>query len=279
MSKKVALTGAAGYIASLMLPALRERYELTLLDTRSTNRDGEAVEGVVIADLLDRDRDAYRHHLCDADAVVHCALVKADRPEDRYWAQSANVDMAYNVYQTSLEEDVRRAVMISSCRATYYYEGLIRAGQLDFVTPAMNSRAESFYGWAKEAIEHLGFVFATGKIDERPLENVQIRIGAPRETDVQNCEPGDMACVRRALATYLSARDLAEMVIKSIETEDIRDAFGVPFQVFYGVSRNTSRFWSIANARKVIGYAPQDDSQIRFADQVLAHVRASQKDA
>ncbi|MEA3406790.1 MAG: NAD(P)-dependent oxidoreductase, partial [Chloroflexota bacterium] len=277
MSKRVVLTGAAGYIASLMLPALRERYELTLLDTRSTNRDGEEVEGIVIADLLDRDRDAYRDHFRDADAVIHCALVRAERPEDNYWAQSANVNMAYNVYQTCVEQGVPRAVIISSCRATYYYEGLIRAGQLDFVTPAMKSRAESFYGWAKEAIEHLGFVFATGKIDGRPLENVQIRIGAPRETDIQNCEPGDMACVRRALATYLSARDLAQMVIKSIETEDIRDEFGVPFQVFYGVSGNTSRFWSIANARRIIGYEPQDDSLIRFADQVLTHIHASQK--
>ena len=40
---------------------------------------------------------------------------------------------------------------------------------------------------------------------------------------------------------------------------------GVPWQVFYGVSNNTRAFWSILNARRVIGYDPQDDSEVRFA--------------
>jgi hypothetical protein len=34
------------------------------------------------------------------------------------------------------------------------------------------------------------------------------------------------------------------------------------------VSGNTHNFWSIANARKVIGYAPQDNSQVKFADRI-----------
>jgi hypothetical protein len=42
----------------------------------------------------------------------------------------------------------------------------------------------------------------------------------------------------------------------------------VPFQIFYGVSGNTHNFWSIANARKVIGYAPDDDSQVNFAQRI-----------
>ena len=40
------------------------------------------------------------------------------------------------------------------------------------------------------------------------------------------------------------------------------------FQIFYGVSNNARAFWSIANARKVIGYAPQDDSEVTFADDI-----------
>jgi hypothetical protein len=34
------------------------------------------------------------------------------------------------------------------------------------------------------------------------------------------------------------------------------------------VSGNTHNFWSIVNARRVIGYAPEDDSQVNFADQI-----------
>jgi hypothetical protein len=39
----------------------------------------------------------------------------------------------------------------------------------------------------------------------------------------------------------------------------------VPFHIFYGVSNNARKFWSITNARRVIDYQPQDDSEMRFA--------------
>jgi hypothetical protein len=117
-------------------------------------------------------------------------------------------------------------------------------------------------------------------IDERSrgrqLENVQIRIGGPRETDVQNCPSGDLTCMRRALGAYLSARDLTQLVVKSIETVDIRDENGIPFQVFYGVSGNSHAFWSIVSARKVIGYEPEDNSELRFQKEIAAHIQAAQ---
>ena len=56
--------------------------------------------------------------------------------------------------------------------------------------------------------------------------------------------------------------------MKSIDTPAIENEHGVPFQIFYGVSNNARAFWSIANARKVIGYAPQDDSEVAFADDI-----------
>ncbi len=63
-----------------------------------------------------------------------------------------------------------------------------------------------------------------------------------------------------------SPRDLTQLVVKSIEAEDIRDEHGIPFQIFYGISGNARAFWSIVNARKVIGYAPEDDSEVVYAD-------------
>ena len=57
-------------------------------------------------------------------------------------------------------------------------------------------------------------------------------------------------------------------MIKSIETESIDDEHGIPWQVFYGISNNTRAFWSLVNARRVIGYAPEDDSEVLFADDI-----------
>jgi hypothetical protein len=196
---------------------------------------------------------------------------------------------------------VRRVVVASSNHAADYYEPLILAHKQDVVDPTVGRPlSDNYYGWAKEVYEHLGFVFAVGKIHGeaiqgiqarigptggasiedrgrgRQLENVQIRIGGPRETDVNNCPPGDLTCVRRALGAYISARDLSQLVVKSIESPDIRDENGVPFQVFYGVSGNSHAFWSIVNARKVIGYEPQDNSELRFHKEIAAHIQAAQ---
>jgi len=264
MSKrKVVITGAAGSVAGRMLPTLRERYDLILLDVRTTNWAGEEVSGIQIADLSNRDRDTYRHFFRGVDTVVHCAFIRNERPEDfdearrRYWDERANIDMAYNIYQTSLAEGVRRVVVASSNHATDYYEHLIWAGEWDMITPEMRPLSDNFYGWSKAAYEHLGFVFAAGMVGDRPLENIQIRIGAPRESDIERCPTGDLRCVRRALGAYLSPRDQTQLFVKSIEAEDIRDERGIPFQIFYGISNNSLRFWSIANARKIIGYTPR----------------------
>jgi len=298
---KVVVTGASGYIASLLLPALSERYDLTLLDVRATDRAGNPIPGIHAVDLLDPNRDAYRAHFTGADAVIHLGFTRAadnNDPDQRFAAEHANVQMAYNVYQTAWEENVRRVVVASSNHAADYYEPLILAHQMDVVDPNGRALSDNYYGWAKEVYEHLGFVFAVGKIHGaavqgiqakianragatledrqrgRQLENVQIRIGGPRETDVANCPLGDLTCMRRALGAYISARDLQQLFIKSIETPDIRDEHGIPFQIFYGVSDNSHGFWSIANARKIIGYAPEDNSEIRFHAQVAAHIAA-----
>jgi nucleoside-diphosphate-sugar epimerase len=276
--RKVVVTGAAGYVAGRMLPALRERYDLTLLDVTTRNRDGAEVPGVVVADLTNRDRDAYRHHFHGADAVIHCAFVHAKPGEDRFSAEYANVGLAFNVYQVALEEGVRRVVTCSSNHAADYYETLIWSDRWDVVTPETRPLSDNFYGWAKEAYEHLGFVFATGvERDGKRLENVQIRIGGPRETDIDLPEVRtDPKRLRRALGAYLSVRDQVQLFVKSIETPDIRDEHGIPFQIFYGISSNSHRFWSIASAQKILGYAPEDDSQVRFADK-LGRILEEQK--
>ena len=288
MSKRtVVVTGASGVIAGKLLPALRKRYEVRLLDVRTTDAAGNELPGVELADLTERNRDSYRRHFTGADAVVHLGFVgnpdpgAPQPPDERFRNELANVQMAYNIYQTSLEERVKRVVVASSNHAADYYEPLILDGTWDVVNPDDRALSDNYYGWAKEAYEHLGFVFAVGKQpnvggEVRGLETVQLRIGGPRETDLETCERGDMRRVHRALAVYISDRDLQQLVIKSIETEDVRDERGVPFQIFYGISGNSHAFWSIANARKVIGYAPEDDSERRFAELLAGHLKAAQ---
>ena len=88
-----------------------------LLDVKTTNRGGETVDGIQIADLTDPDRDKYRDYFKGVDAVVHCAF-KGGSFEN----ELANVQMAYNLYQICLEEGTRRVVVCSSNHAADYYE-------------------------------------------------------------------------------------------------------------------------------------------------------------
>jgi hypothetical protein len=63
-----------------MLPQLRERYELVLLDvvkprdarpSSAVTNDATAGLEVHIADLSDPNLDTYRHHFTGAHAVIH----------------------------------------------------------------------------------------------------------------------------------------------------------------------------------------------------------------
>jgi NAD dependent epimerase/dehydratase family len=285
--RKVVLTGAAGYVAQRMFAELNARWELVPIDVRATSGDGKAVPGLVVADLTNRDRNAYRQLFRGADAVIHCGYVRApgldattwqNNSDAKFWAEHDNVALAYNVYRVALEEGVRRVVVASSNHAADYYERLVWADRLDMVTPEMPPRSDNWYGWAKAAYELLGFVFATGKVDDRrKLEVVQWRIGGPRDDDIEHVQPGDIKTMHRALGAYLSARDQTQQAIRMVETEDIVDEHGIPFLIVYGISGNTHRFWSLAGARQKIGYEPQDDSQVNFADAIARIARVAKR--
>lgn len=271
VKKRILVTGASGYVASQMLPTLRERYDCVLLDVRDKDRNGDAVPGIQIADLTLPDLEVNRHWFRGIEAVVHLGYIHppagmAGMTVENYRVERANLDMAFNIYQLSLEEGVRRIVMASSNHAADWYEGLIHAKKKDVVDPWERAISDNFYGWCKEAYEHLGFVYASGR-DGRALEVVQVRIGAPREIIAARFE-GNPLGYHRDMGAWISARDLTQLFVKSLDAEDLRDEHGIPFQIFYGISDNTRKFWSITNARKVIGYSPQDDSEVTYADDI-----------
>ena len=281
--RRVVITGAAGYVGQRMFKELAERWDVVPIDVIPTTRSGEKVPGLVVTDLTNPDRNQYRQHFRGADAVIHLGYVRApgmdattwqENNDAKFWAEHQNVALAYNVYRVALEEGVRRVVVASSNHASDYYERLVWDGRVDMVTPEMPPRSDNWYGWSKASYELLGFVFATGSMGGRRLEVVAWRIGAPRDTDMDQIAPGDLKRMHRALGAYLSARDQAQQVVRMVETENIADTNGVPFLIAYGISGNTHRFWSLTSARRVLGYAPEDDSQIRFAAQLARIVGA-----
>ncbi len=195
------------------------------------------------------------------DAIVHCAYHRpaGDDLQTQYDGERRNVDIMQRVYQLALDHGVQRVVAASTNQAAKWYEQPYYAGLRDRVGPEDYPRPDTFYGWAKAAYETLGFLYACGSLG-RKLEVVQLRIVVPREVDAGDFAGKPRARYIRDLTGYISQRDLQQLFCKSIEAPEIADEYGVPFQIFYGVSNNARTFWSISNARKVIGYQPEDDS-------------------
>lgn len=263
---RVLLTGTTGYIADKLLPAFRERYDLRLIDTRQENGAGQPVEGVEMIDLLSASSTELKAVFTGIDVVVHAAYHRPHRidPQSQYDGERRNIDMMQRVYQMALDHGVRRIVAASTNQAAKWYEQPYFAGLRDRVGPEDYPRPDNFYGWAKAAYESLGFLYACGSLG-RKLEVVQLRIVVPREIDVTQFVDLPRHRYVRELAGYVSERDLQQLFCKSVETPRIDDENGVPFHIFYGVSNNARTFWSITNARRVIDYQPQDDSELRFA--------------
>ena len=285
--RRVLVTGASGEIASQILPELQRRHDVVLLDVRATDRQGQSVAGVRLADLTDPDRRLYQHHFEGVDTVVHLGYKHpgsadwgADLPPvERFEGELVNVRMAQNVYRCALDEGARRIIMASSNHAADWYEHrLIHSQQREMVYPSDLPLSDNLYGWAKAAYELLGFVYASGELG-RKLEVVQVRIGAPRDVSGRHYEGAlaeqhvgsdgsGLANFKRDLGAWISPRDLAQLFWRAVEATDIADAHGVPWLVVYGISDNTRAFWSLENARRLLGYAPEDDSEVTYADDI-----------
>ena len=290
-TRRVLVTGATGYVAQQVIPALRARYETILTDVDSRlssgtlpttqgpwEAEGQELDDIHQLDILADDGSGLRALMDGVDAVVHLAFkppVGHDgtggdllgAAQTLYEGERDNIDMAQRIYQAALELGVRRVVMGSSNQAAKWYEVPYFQGLKQTVSPDDIAKPDNFYGWAKASYETLGFLYACGTLG-RQLEVVQLRIVAPRPIELQGFVGATAARYFRDIAGYLSPRDLTQLVERSIDTPDIRDEHGVPWLVVYGVSNNDRRFWSLESARRVLGYDPQDNSEVVFADEI-----------
>jgi NAD+ dependent glucose-6-phosphate dehydrogenase len=285
---RILVTGAAGHVASLGIPGILPGNRLLLTDLRPP---AEIPPGVTCreADLLAAS-DAELAQLFEGiEVVVHSAYVPSGQPDvysllppqiERFGPEFENVRMAQRVYRSALEAGVRRVVAVSSNHAADWYEHQqIHARRRDTVSPDDYPLADNFYGWAKAASELLGWPYACGTFGRR-LEVVNLRIGSPYEIDVGRYEadaapaesslprPAGIAGFKRALGAWLSPRDCAGLFRAAVHAPRIAGPGEPPWVVAYGISDNTRAFWSLETARRLLGYRPQDDSEIVYADAV-----------
>ena len=282
------VTGAAGHVATLALPGLAGRHPLRLADLRAPASlpEGANFHGIDLLNASDADFNAL---FAGVEVVLHSAYVpsgqgdvySAEPPQiDRFEAEFANIRLAQRVYRAALDAGVRRVVMVSSSHAADWYEHYeVHRRERDMVYPTDLPLADNFYGWAKASYELLGHPYACGTFG-RSLEVVMLRIGSPYSIQPARYEPtaapvastlprpAGAAAFKRALGAWLSDRDCAQLCRCAVEASDIVGKNEVPWVVAYGISDNTRAFWSLASARRQLGYRPQDDSELAYAGDV-----------
>jgi nucleoside-diphosphate-sugar epimerase len=248
----VLVTGSSGLIGGVVIRTLGDRYTFTGLD-HTQPADAPDIP-TTVADVSDF--NAIRPAFNGMDAVVHLA---ADAGMQASWESVLpnNIVATYNVFEAARQAGVQRLIFASSNHAVGMFEldepyVRIRQGNYAGLAPdtvprvdhTVRIRPDGYYGVSKAYGEAMGAYYA----ENFGLSVICLRIGTVNR---HNSPQRDV----RHMATWLSHRDLAQLVDRCLSVE------GVRFEIFYGVSGNTWRIWDIEHARRVLGYAPQDNAE------------------
>ncbi len=238
--KKILITGAAGQIGRALRQAWQGKYRLRLSDIAPlapTNAHEECVPAE-LSDLA-----AVERLMPGIEAVAHFG----GQANEASWDDllGPNIIGVYNVLEGARRHGVKRVVLASSNHAIGFYR---RTQTLD---PTRIPRPDGLYGVTKAFCEAIGSLYA----DKYGLTVACLRIGTFKHPDRPESP--------RHLSTWISHRDLVQLVERCIEAPDYH------FAIAYGMSANTRALWDNALAAP-LGYRPQDN-----AEQYAAEIAAS----
>ena len=234
--QKVLITGAAGRIGRTLRAGLKDRCDLRLMDRKPI--DEAEVDDVHVGDVADVE---WMAAVCQGvDAVVHLA---GDPSTGAPWESvlEVNIKGTYGAYEGARRAGAQRLVFASSNHATGFYE---QEGV--YTTPEMPVRPDSLYGVSKSFGEDLARFY----VDQYGMKAYCLRIGSFQPDSAVENRQSD-----RILSTWLSYRDTVQLVWRCLQVES------VDFGIYYGISDNERAYWDTENARRDLGYAPEDDAE------------------
>ncbi|MEM1295997.1 MAG: NAD(P)-dependent oxidoreductase [Verrucomicrobiota bacterium] len=228
--KTILLTGAAGIVGRSIRPILRERFEKVLLADLQPISDLAENEVAFIGDIADQ--EFVGDLVSPVDGIVHLAgLVGAAYEfED---VLRPNLQGTDTMLEAARKAGIQNFVFASS----HHVVGFLRRG--DLVDHRTKPRPNSQYALSKAYGEAAASLYA----DKFGLNCLVIRIGYV----------GNDLSKERRLRTWISARDLVQMVEIGLRTPDLG------YEVVYGVSDNPEPIFDNSNATR-LGYMPEDSS-------------------
>ena len=242
---RLLITGCRGLVGRILWANLEKDFDLYGLDISP----GEPSKRVIQADISKIEQvQAVFQHISPLTYVVHLAGdPRAQADWDSVFLN--NIGGTKNIYEAARLANVKRIVFASSNHVTGAYEGFPPGLHLhqnqEKITVHDPIRPDGFYGVSKAAGEAIARMY----FEVYGIESICLRIGSVTRDDDPRIDP-------RFESTWLSHRDLAQLVRKSLSTK-------TRFGIYYGVSNNAKRFWDISNAEAELGYHPEDDASKR----------------
>jgi NAD(P)-dependent dehydrogenase (short-subunit alcohol dehydrogenase family) len=245
-SQRLLITGSAGHLGRFLRPRLaRPGRVLRLLDVAAQEPAGPE-EDVELVTASITDPDAMAAACQGVDAVIHLGGHSREAP----WADilDVNVNGTHTVLEAARLAGVQRVLLASSNHAVGFYtrDDAPPEGLPADVAP----RPDTYYGFSKAAMESLGSLFH----DRYGMDVIALRIGTCFEQPVGT----------RGLATWMSPDDCARLMEACLATPN------PGFRLIWGISRNTRRWWSLAEG-EAIGYDPVDDAEKFAAEYIAEH--------
>jgi nucleoside-diphosphate-sugar epimerase len=242
---KLLITGCNGLVGRILWTNLENDFDLYGLDITP----GEPSKKVFQADIAKTEQVQEVFQLISS--LTHVIHLAGDPRADADWDSIFlnNIGGTKNIYEAARLARVKRIVFASSNHVTGAYEGFPPKLHLRknprMITVHDPIRPDGFYGVSKAACEAIARMY----FEVHGIESICLRIGSVTREDDPGIDP-------RFGSTWLSHRDLAQLVRKSLSTD-------VKFGIYYGVSNNAKRFWDISNAEAELGYHPEDDASKR----------------
>jgi uronate dehydrogenase len=228
---KVLLTGSSGAIGTALsqgLPPLGHEVVGLDLPGRGAALSVDCTDPVAVEAAVAE---------VQPDAVIHLAGIPTESslPD----ALSSHVLSTGALLEAMRRHGVPRIVYASSNHAVG------RTPRSALLGADVHARPDTYYGVGKVAAEALLHLY----VDRYGMDAISTRIGSFL----------DRPTTRRQLATWLSPADTVRMFDAALT------APSPGFAVIYGISANSRGWWDLEPGR-VLGYDPQDDSEVHAAD-------------
>lgn len=182
----VLVTGASGYVGSLVVAALagdrRELHTIVATDVRAVAKKGQ-LPGVEyeLLDITDRARLTELLRQYNVDTVVHLAAIVTPKPGDsREMQYAVDVDGTENVTAACIQAGVRKLVYTSSGAAYGYHADNAPMLRED---DALRGNEEFAYAWHKRLVEDQ---LAQASAEHPELEQLIFRVSTVLGASVKN---------------------------------------------------------------------------------------------